>query len=131
MADASARATLMLSRRLISLLALAFALDARVAAASLDVVFRTGRATADGAAISAIDEAIGRDRSDIAFRGSSTAIVARTASGLSVIARSGDPLPPPLDGTFGEVTAPALNANGLIVFTGNSRLFAYDHGTLG
>src|SRR5262245_9422976 len=97
------------------LVVLVWTADARDAEAGLDVAFRTGQATADGAVLFSIGDVIGRDRTDIAFRGASSAIVARTAAGLTVIAKSGDPLPSPLTGTFDDLQSPAINANGLIV----------------
>jgi hypothetical protein len=89
-------------------------------ATKLDVVFRAGEAATDGAVLSSIGDVSARRRSDIAFRADSSAIVALTADGPRVVVRTGDPAPSPLGGRFQDFTSPAINRDGLIVFSGTA-----------
>lgn len=85
------------------------------AATSWRAVVASGDVAEDGAGLTDLHALRGGERLTVQAR--STALLALDAGGSRVVARSGDPLPAPLTGTFDAVTAAAAASGGRIVFS--------------
>jgi hypothetical protein len=80
------------------------------------VLLRTGAVASDGFGLDGVSGPSELVAGRLLFRGTASALVADRGSGPELLVRSGDPLPPPLAGTFGQMGAVAINDAGEIVF---------------
>jgi hypothetical protein len=104
-------------RRCLAIVALyAAALGASPLAAGTRVLLRTGAVASDGFGLDGVSEPSELVAGRLLFRGTASALVADRGSGPELLVRSGDQLPPPLAGTFGQMGAVAINDAGEIVF---------------
>src|SRR5207244_11759420 len=92
--------------------------------AATEVLVMTGDAAVDGARLDSISApSAGRDT--VIFLGGTSAVLTTSGGASTVVARTGDPLPAPLDGTFNQLSSRvAINDDGAIAFSAtlNSRL---------
>src|SRR5262249_23599854 len=100
------------------------------------VLLRTGDVPTDGLALSGIERPVVDRRGAINFLGTTKALVTEHNGSFAVVARTGDPLPPPLSGTFGAFSTPVINDRGAIAFaatvsaaSADTAIFLYDQGT--
>src|SRR5437870_7761480 len=85
-------------------------------AATVRVLFRSGDAATDGVRIDALENPIATTPTDVVFRGGTSAILLRSGDGFAAVARTGDPLPPPLTGTFNDLRDALINDRGTVAF---------------
>jgi hypothetical protein len=64
-------------------------------------------------ALDHFDRVVEGPRGRVAFRGSTSALLRHAGSGSTVIARTGDRLPAPLQGTFNAFDESAINEAGV------------------
>src|SRR5262245_39756325 len=83
---------------------------------ALRVLFASGDRAADGFGVATIGSPQAREADDVVFAGRSGAVVLGRDGMFVVLAATGDPLPPPLSGTFNDFVPPALTASGDVVF---------------
>src|SRR5207245_2025300 len=92
--------------------------------AATEVLVMTGDAAVDGARLDSISApSAGGDT--VIFLGGTSAVLTTSGGASTVVARTGDPLPAPLDGTFNQLSSRvAINDDGVVAFgaTLNSRL---------
>src|SRR2546426_7446938 len=92
--------------------------------AATTVLVMTGDAARDGERLDSIS-ALSASRDTVAFRGGTSAVLATSGGVSTVVARTGDPLPAPLDGSFNQLSSRVvINDDGAIAFSAtlNSRL---------
>jgi len=103
--------------------------------AATEVLVMTGDGAADGARLDSISApAAGGDTA--IFLGGTSAVLTASGGASTVVAKTGDPLPAPFDGTFNRISnRVAINDDGVVAFaaTLNSRLvtdgiFLVEHG---
>jgi len=106
-------------------------------AATLHLLFKSGDAATDGSPIGTIENPIATAPSTVVFRGTTSALLVKNGATFSVIAKTGDPLPAPLSGTFNDFGDPVINDGGAVAFdaglnsTAATRgAFLYEGGTL-
>jgi len=107
------------------------------AATTLHLLLKSGDAAADGDPIGIIEGPVATDRSTVVFRGTTSALLVKNGATFGVIAKTGDPLPAPLSGTFNDFGDPVINDSGAVAFNaglnsvaGTRGAFLYEDGTL-
>jgi hypothetical protein len=103
-------------------------------ASTTTVLLRAGDAGSDGVRIGGFEDPVGTGA--VVFRGTTAALMTRGGDAFTVLIRTGDPLPPPLSGTFAGFANPVINDIGAVAFrasgagaTSLDGLFLYDAGT--
>src|SRR5439155_12166130 len=92
--------------------------------AATTVLVMTGDAARDGERLDSIS-APSASRDTVTFLGGTSAVLATSGGVSTVVARTGDPLPAPLDGTLNQLSSRVvINDDGVVAFgaTLNSRL---------
>jgi hypothetical protein len=93
------------------------------------VLFQAGDPASDGVALFG-PSALASDGRRVAFMGAAAAIVVRSGDAYTVVVRGGDPLPPPLSGTFDAPSDPVINDAGQVLFTARRILYLWTAGTI-
>ncbi len=105
--------------------------------ATLDVLFTAGQTASDGVHLQSIAKPLAMGTSAVVFRGGTSALLVKSGSTFTVVARAGDPLPAPLTGTFVSFSDPVINDSGAAAFradldssSGSSASFLWEGGAL-
>src|SRR5437867_1486965 len=80
------------------------------------VLLKSGDAAVDGEGLNSFASPVAGGRASIAFLGSTGAVMIRSGDVFRVIARTGDPLPAPLSGTFNSFCCTVINEGGAVAF---------------
>jgi hypothetical protein len=106
-------------------------------AVTTQVLFQSGDAASDGTPIDSIESLVVTSPSGVAFRGGTSAILLARDGTFEVVARTGDPIPRPLVGTFNGFGDPLINDAGAVAFRAGFNspsapggVFLYEEGTL-
>lgn len=91
-------------------------LDPTRASAGIEVLLKSGDAAPDGRVFSSFAGANAPSAKKVAFLGGTSAIITKSGSTFSLVAKTGDPLPAPLTGSFNSFGDPVINDLGNMVF---------------
>jgi len=69
-------------------------------AVTVELLFKSGDAASDGTRLDSLEGPVATSPSALVFRGRTSAILVKTGTTFTLIARTGDPLGPPHTGTF-------------------------------
>ena len=105
--------------------------------ATLHLLFKSGDTAADGSPIGTFENPIATGPSTVVFRGTTSALLVKNGATFTLIAKTGDPLPASLSGTFNDFGDPVINDGGAVAFdaglnssAGTRGAFLYEGGAL-
>jgi len=99
-----------------ALLAALLVAQAVPAAAAPQILLRSGDATADGLRLDGFRLPVASSAGQVALLATTSGILREDGGVLSVVAKTGDPLPAPLAGAFGALSGAAIADGGAIAF---------------
>lgn len=117
----------MMSSRLVRVVPLLL-LVAGSALADPRVLFRSGATADDGTVLATLERPHPAGAAGIAILGTTAALMTRSGTDLAVVARTGDPAPAPLAGTFDTFESPVITASGVIAFHATLNATGADEG---
>ncbi len=86
------------------------------AAADIEVLLKSGDTAPDGRILSGFSSPTASSKKIAAFLGTTSAIITKSGSTFAAVAKTGDPLPAPLTGTFNTFADPVINDAGNVAF---------------
>ena len=99
-----------------ALLAALILVQAVPAGAAPQILLRSGDAAADGLRLDGFRLPVASSAGQVAFLATTSGILREDGGVLSVVAKTGDPLPAPLQGTFGALANASIADGGAIAF---------------
>jgi hypothetical protein len=90
--------------------------SSRPAAADLDVLLKSGDVAPDGRVLSEFASPLASSKTKVAFLGVTSAVITESGGTFTTVAKTGDPLPAPLAGTFNAFFDPVINDGGNVAF---------------